>query len=107
MTDNSEIEEANSSEEEEEKEGGLNLRDEIIHNRLLSDRIRHFWNTVINYETESLRLDNAPFTVFSLTPLSKIHFLFTMLSLQQMFIVNKGYLVGVITRSEFLRKIKK
>lgn len=60
----------------------------------------------INYDHSFLEIDRAPFTVMEETSLSKIHFLFTMLNLSQLFVIKKGVLVGIITKSEFLKKKK-
>ena len=43
--------------------------------------VAEFWNTPIDYESELLEVDTAPFTVFEQTTLRQIHFLFTMLSI--------------------------
>ena len=40
------------------------------------------------------------------TPLSKIHFLFTMLDETMLFIVDRGKLKGVVTKLDFLKKRK-
>lgn len=37
------------------------------------------------------------------TPLAKIHFLFTMLNISQLFVISEGILFGIITKNEFLR----
>ena len=50
-----------------------------------------------------IELDRAPFSVFEQTPLAKIHFLFTMLNLTQLFVLNKGIAVGIISKGEFLK----
>ncbi len=36
--------------------------------------------------------------------MSKIHFLFTMLNITQLTVINKGFMEGIITRKEFLQK---
>lgn len=65
-----------------------------------------FWNTFIDWEDENLEIDKAPFTVMKETPLAKIHFLFTMLGIEnsQLFIISEGHLVGIITKDEVLRR---
>eukprot|EP00744_Colponema_vietnamica_P001770 GILI01002893.1.p1 GENE.GILI01002893.1~~GILI01002893.1.p1 ORF type:complete len:747 (+),score=200.05 GILI01002893.1:79-2319(+) len=50
-----------------------------------------------------LNLDPAPFQITDQTPMSKIHYLFTMLGLAQMFIVRRGKLVGVLPKEELIR----
>lgn len=63
-----------------------------------------FWYVHINYDHPFLEVDKAPFTVMEDTSLSKIHFLFTMLNLSQLFVIRKGVLVGIITKNDFLKK---
>ena len=63
-----------------------------------------FWSIKINYDHELLEIEKAPFTVFEETSLSKIHFLFTMINISQLFVIRKGILVGIITKNEFLKK---
>jgi hypothetical protein len=46
-----------------------------------------FWMIQINYEHPFLETDRAPFSVFEETSLSKIHFLFTMLNISQLFVI--------------------
>jgi len=64
------------------------------------------WVVPINYDHTFLEIDRAPFCVMELTSLSKIHFLFTMLNLSQLFVIRKGVLVGIITKNDFLKKKK-
>jgi len=63
-----------------------------------------FWETPIDWEHESIQVDNAPFTLMEQTPLAKIHFLFTMLNVSKIFVINEGFMVGIITKNEFLRR---
>lgn len=63
-----------------------------------------FWVVKINYDHEMLEVDKAPFTVFEDASLAKIHFLFTMLNLDQLFVIKNGNLVGIITKNEFLKR---
>lgn len=60
-----------------------------------------FWNTQIDYEHEFLEIDKSPFSVMAETPLTKVHFLFTMLSLSQLFITRRGVILGVVAKNEF------
>ena len=64
----------------------------------------NFWIININYDHEMIEIDKAPFTVFEETNLAKIHFLFTMLNMSQLFVIRRGILVGIITKNEFLKK---
>ena len=63
-----------------------------------------FWLIQINYDHEFLEIDRAPFSVMEETSMSKIHFLFTMLNLSQLFVIRKGVLIGIITKNDFLKK---
>lgn len=65
--------------------------------------LEDFWNNEIDYSCLLIELDRAPFSVFEQTPLAKIHFLFTMLNLTQLFVLNKGIAVGIISKGEFLK----
>ena len=57
----------------------------------------------INYKM--LGTDDSPFSITESTPLAKIHFLFIMLGLTQVYVTKKGELVGIITRDIFVKKI--
>jgi len=65
-----------------------------------------FWNTQIDYKHEFLEMDRSPFTVMADTPLTKVHFLFTMLSISQLFVTRRGVIIGIISKNEFLRSNK-
>ena len=65
-----------------------------------------FWETKIDWEHECIEIDRAPFTLLLETPLAKIHFLFTMLNISKLFVIDEGVLVGIITKNEFLRRRK-
>jgi hypothetical protein len=69
-----------------------------------SSSIDDIWVANINYDHPFLEIDRAPFTVMEMTSLSKIHFLFTMLNLSQLFVIRKGVLIGIITKNDFLKK---
>ena len=69
-----------------------------------SSSIDDIWVANINYDHPFLEIDRAPFTVMEMTALSKIHFLFTMLNLSQLFVIRKGVLIGIITKNDFLKK---
>jgi len=40
------------------------------------------------------------------TPMSKLHFLFIMLNMSQVNVIQKGIITGIITKMEFLKKRK-
>lgn len=50
--------------------------------------------------------DIAPMIVLEDTPMSKLHFLFIMLNISQVNIVNQGAITGIISKLEFLKKRK-
>ena len=64
----------------------------------------------IDFEDEdsqsSIIRDIAPFIVLEDTPMSKLHFLFIMLNIAQVNIINQGTITGIISKLEFLRKRK-
>lgn len=68
--------------------------------------IEGFWSTPIDYEDPIVIVDSAPFIVTEETPLSKIHFLFMMLGITSLTVIDKGDIKGLITKSEFIKKRK-
>lgn len=66
--------------------------------------INSFWNQNIEFEDNVIEIDRAPICIMEATQMSKIHFLFTMLNVSQLNVINKGAMVGVITKNEFLKK---
>lgn len=71
-----------------------------------SEQLERFWNTPIDWENQFLDVERAPFTVMEETPLAKVHFLFTMLNVSQIFVITEGILAGIITKNEFLRRTR-
>jgi hypothetical protein len=67
-------------------------------------QVDKFWSTEIEWENEHIERDTAPFTLLEQTSLAKIHFLFTMLNVSKIFVINEGLLVGIITKNEFLKR---
>jgi hypothetical protein len=65
--------------------------------------ILDFWRTQVNFENADIEYDNAPLSVPEGTILAKVHFLFIMLGLMQIYVTNKGQLSGVITRDSFIK----
>jgi hypothetical protein len=47
-------------------------------------------------------MDPAPFQIHVMTPLTKAHFLFSMLGLSHAWIVSEGRLVGVLTKKDLI-----
>lgn len=66
--------------------------------------INSFWNQNIEFEDSVIEMDKAPICIMEATQMSKIHFLFTMLNVSQLNVINKGAMVGIITKNEFLKK---
>ena len=65
-------------------------------------QVDDFWNEPIDWKDKNVNVELAPFTLLDQTPLAKVHFLFTMLNVSQIFVINEGVLVGIITKKEFL-----
>lgn len=56
--------------------------------------------------TAGINKDIAPFIVLEDTAMGKLHFLFLMLNISQVNIINQGHITGIITKLEFLKKRK-
>lgn len=69
-----------------------------------NQEIKNFLRIEINFESEVLCLDDSPFAITESSPLPKIHFLFIMLGLSQVYVIRKGILVGMISRESFTKK---
>lgn len=65
-----------------------------------------FWNAPINFDDPRIVKNTSPFLVMLETPMSKIHFLFTMLNISMLLVVKKGVIKGMITKLEFINKRK-
>lgn len=63
-----------------------------------------FLNTPIDYTSEILDLDKSYLTIEQSFSALKIQFLFTFLSMSHLFVTDKGRLVGIITKEEFIKK---
>ncbi len=106
-------EDANASPEEEKEremssfsssQDSSNKSIDIEEDSVDKKEIRDFWNTKIHWRNQFIDIDLAPFTLLEQTPLAKVHFLFTMLNVSQIFVINEGLLVGIITKKEFLKR---
>ena len=64
--------------------------------------IDNFWNSPIDYEDKSIKKDSSPFLVMLETPMSKLHFLFTMLNITMLLVVEEGVIKGMISKLEFI-----
>ena len=68
--------------------------------------IENFWNAPIDFEDPRIVKNSSPFLVMLDTPMSKIQFLFTMLNINMLLVLNKGVIKGMITKLEFINKRK-
>lgn len=65
--------------------------------------VAEFWNSPIDLKSPALIIDHAPLSVPEHTPLAKVHYLFLMLGLSQLYITHKGAIKGLITRDSFIK----
>ena len=68
--------------------------------------IEKFWQTSIDFEDEHISKNYSPFLVMLETPMAKIHFLFTMLNINMLLVMERGLIMGIITKLEFIQKRK-
>ena len=68
-----------------------------------NEEIRKIFSKNVDFSSELLNADDSPFSINESTPLSKIHFLFIMLGLNQVYVIKKGILVGMINRESFTK----
>lgn len=61
-----------------------------------------FWSSKLNLSRNSPGFDPCPFSTFADTPLSKLHFMFAMLGLSHSLVLERGRLVGVITKRDMM-----
>ena len=80
--------------------GGVELEERVVAS---SEIVSDFWRRQIDFLEVGAELDRAPFSVFEHTSLAKVHFLFTMLNLSQLIVLNRGLAVGIIAKAEFLK----
>lgn len=64
-----------------------------------------FWTRKIDVSNPILNANRSPFTVLDNISVGKLHFLFSMLGLHFVFVLNRGRLVGMISKESF-QKIK-
>lgn len=62
--------------------------------------------TPIDFEDTHLSRNTSPFIVTLETPMSKLHFLFTMLNINMLVVLKLGVIKGMITKLEFIKKRK-
>jgi chloride channel 2 len=68
----------------------------------MDDTSIELWKKEVQIDKEHISIDTAPLSIPDDTPLAKVHFLFIMLGLMQVYVTNKGELMGVITRDSFI-----
>ena len=68
--------------------------------------IENFWSAPIDFNDERIKIDSSPMLVMLDTPMSKIHFLFTMLNISMLLVLKKGVIKGMISKLEFIQKRK-
>lgn len=78
---------------------------EVINNLkiFLQKRRNIIFEEKLGENLSKISLNESPFQVVSKTPLSKLHFLFSMLSPKVAYVTEHGILVGVLTK-DFLIK---
>ncbi|CAG9323361.1 unnamed protein product [Blepharisma stoltei] len=62
-----------------------------------------FLSTPVEFSSDILQLDDSPLSIPENTPLVKVHFLFMMLGLTQIYVAYRGKLMGVVSKEMFLK----
>ena len=75
------------------------MKDENKH----ENKTLKFLNQIINFRDETLLFNKSPMTVPCETPITKVHFLLTMLGIHTIFIVDNGKLKGFVTKECLLK----
>lgn len=65
--------------------------------------IQKVTSSAIDFKSDILSIDDSPFAINETTPLAKLHFLFIMLGLNQVYVINKAVLIGMISRESFTK----
>lgn len=68
--------------------------------------LEKFWNSPVDFDHPVFEKNNSLFIVTQDTPMSKIHFLYTMLNINLLIVLKEGEVKGVIAKSEFIHKRK-
>ena len=71
------------------------------HHHAAEAELEKFWRTNVMLQF-SVDVDKSPFNVNDDASIVKVHYLFVVLNLGQIYVVNRGRLTGVITRDSFL-----
>lgn len=66
-----------------------------------NEEIKGFLEVRVDFESQDIVREDAPFALNETTPLAKVHFLFIMLGFNQVYVIRKGQLVGMISRESF------
>ena len=94
-----EIKKGTGSHDEMEMSNMESRRSALIENRA-------FWNRALKFEDEQLDFNSSPLTIQPWFQLSKLQYLFATLGCTCVFVVDKGKLVGLITKEDFLKHKK-
>lgn len=65
------------------------------------ENYQHFWNNKVDFRSPVLHVSKSPTFVPVNTSLAKVHFLFLLLGLSQIYITDQGRLEGIINRETF------
>lgn len=68
----------------------------------MEEKKEEFFSKIIDYANKLLHFDRSPVSVNLSAHLSKVHYLFIMLGISTVFVIDKGVLKGVIKRNYFL-----
>jgi chloride channel 2 len=79
----------------------------FLHEEEELEEVAKFMDNDVDIHYKMLGADDSPFSITESTPLAKIHFLFIMLGLTQVYVTKRGELVGIITRDAFAAKLSK
>ena len=78
----------------------------VLERKNSSNMAELFWDCEIDFNDSVFKLNKSPITVQTSTPLIKVHFLFLMLGLMQIYVTKDYKVVGNIYRHYFTKVIK-
>jgi hypothetical protein len=64
---------------------------------------KRFLSTNVDLKSVYLKTDDSPFSIVHTTVFAKIQFMFLMLNLSQVYVTEKGVLIGIIVRDSFIK----
>mmetsp|Transcript_12492 Transcript_12492/g.12564 ORF Transcript_12492/g.12564 Transcript_12492/m.12564 type:complete len:615 (+) Transcript_12492:232-2076(+) len=70
------------------------------------EQIDKFWSSEVDFRSPLLRLNSAPLSVSESTSLAKVHYLFLMLGVMQIYVTSSGRLLGVVSYEFFAKGIR-